>query len=667
MLKRNLKYLPFILLIILSGPAFGQKKEMELGRTEFDALQYHNASRYFQKALLKFTEPNQDQQYVTFMLAECYWMMNDGENAEPYYRQLIGTSFCDSVPVVYLRYASILRSGGNIAGARDVYQRYLKIDPANQEAKTGLQSCEWILASQGKKAQVNLEPLTKVNSPQDDFALAFLSPEHDKIIFTSNRLSDKMKSTDQWTGAAYSDLLQTSYDGKIWGSPEPVEYQGLLNSEIHEGTPSLSGDFKTLYFTRCDKMADKKVYCQIWSTKRLESRWAAPRAVLTDSSTNVGQPSISRDELTLYFSSDKEGTLGGKDIWVARRESRDEPFGTPVNLGKPVNTAGDEVFPYLFNDTTLYFSSNGMKGFGGWDLYKSDRQDNAWGTPVILQEPFNSGYDDFGMIVVKPGEEGFLTSNRPEGKGGDDLYYFSRKTLYFTVEGQVTDLVTLQPLKGAQVQMTGDDGSVNETVTDNKGSFRFDESLVLEDHVYELNFKKDNYFAGKKSFDTWPYDENHDIKLDIQLEPIPEKPIVLPDILYALDKWDLQPQYQDSLTNLVILLKDNENLVIELRSHTDTRGTDEYNEVLSQKRAQTVVDFIISQGIDPRRLVAKGYGEKVPRILDKDAVRENYRFKAGTELNDKFVNSLPSEEIKEAAYQLNRRTEFSVLSKDFKP
>jgi len=667
MLKRNLKYLPFILLIILSKSSYSQKKEMDLGLAEFDALQYHNASGYFRKALLKFTETGPDQQYATFMLAECYWMMNDAGNAEPYYQQLIGTSFSDSVPVVYLRYASILRTRGNIAGARDIYQRYLKSDPANQEAKTGLQSCEWILASQGKKAQVNVEPLTKVNSPQDDFAPAFLSPEHDRIIFTSNRMGDKMKATDQWTGAAYSDLLQTSFDGKNWGDPEPVEYQGLLNSEIHEGTPSLSGDFKTLYFTRCDKMADKKAYCQVWSTKRLESRWSAPRAVLTDSSTNVGQPSISRDELTLYFSSDREGTQGGKDIWVARRENKDEPFGVPVNAGKPVNTSGDEVFPYLFNDTTLYFSSNGLKGFGGWDLYKSAWQGNAWGTPVILQEPFNSGYDDFGMIVIKPGEEGFFTSNRPDGKGGDDLYYFSRKILVFTVEGQVLDQVTLLPMKGVQVQMTGDDGSMNETVTDNKGTYRFDETLVLEDHRYELNFKKDNYFAGKKTFDTWPYDENHDIRIDIQLEPIPEKPIVLPEILYALDKWDLQPQYQDSLTYLVILLKDNGNLVIELRSHTDTRGSDEYNEVLSQKRAQTVVDFIISQGIDPRRLVAKGYGEKVPRILDKDVVRENYRFKAGTELNDRFVNSLPTQEVKEAAYQLNRRTEFSVLSKDFKP
>ncbi len=660
-------YLLLLIMIVLSIQAFAQKKEMELGQSEFDALQYYNASKYFQKALIKYTENTPEKQYVTFMLAECYWMMNDPFGAEPHYNSLAGTNFCDSVPLVYLRYASILRTKGDLTGARDNYKNYLEIDPGNKEALNGLQSCEWILASQGIKAQVIVEPVSTINSREDDFSPAFLTSEKDHLIFTTNRLGDKVKATDQWTGAAYSDLLQSRLDGKAWGNPEPVEYLGLINSEIHEGTPSLSGDYKTLYFTRCDKMAEKKSYCQIWNTKRLESKWATPRLVLADSTTNVGQPSVSSDELKILFSSDRKGSYGGKDIWMAQRTEKDKPFNEPVNLGKIINSSGDEVFPGLYNDTTLLFSSNGYKGFGGWDLYMSTWRNGGWSAPVILQEPFNSGYDDFGMIIVKPGEEGFFTSNRPGGKGGDDIYRFSRKNLLFTVEGQVTDQVTLQPLKGAQVQMTGNDGSFAEAITDSKGNFRFDEKQVLEDKAYEVAVKKDNYFANKADFDTWPYDDDHAIRLEISLEPIPEKPIVLPDILYALDKWDLQPQYQDSLTNLVVLLKDNGNLVIELRSHTDTRGSDQYNEVLSQKRAQTVVDFIISQGIDPRRLVAKGYGEKVPRVLEKDQDRENYRFKAGTELNDQYINRLPTEEIKEAAYQLNRRTEFSVLSKDFKP
>jgi peptidoglycan-associated lipoprotein len=667
MLNLNKIYLLLIIMIVFAGSAFSQKKEIELGHSEFNALQYYNAAKYFQKAILKITGETQEKQYATFMLAECYWMMNEPAEAEPYYKELAGSSFCDSVPLVYLRYANILRTKGDVAGARDNYKKYLQVDPGNQEAKTGLLSCEWILASMDKKAQINVEPLSKINSPEDDFAPAFLTPDHNQLIFTSNRMGDKLKAIDQWTGSAYSDLLETKSDGRTWGDPEPVEYLGLINSEIHEGTPALSGDYKTLYFTRCDKMAGKKSYCQIWNTKRLESRWASPMLVLADTTANVGQPSISKDELTLFFASDMKGTLGGKDIWMVKRESKDQPFGTPVNLGRVINTTGDEVFPYLYNDTTLLFSSNGYNGYGGWDIYMSTGRDVAWNAPVNLQAPFNSGYDDFGIIIIKPGEEGFFTSNRPGGKGGDDIYRFTRKNLLFTVAGKVADLATGQTLKDAKVLMTGDDGSSAETSTDRQGNYRFGNDQVLEDHVYELTYKKDNYFSKKESVNTHPFNDDHDFTVDMQLEPIPEKPIVLPDILYALDKWDLAPQYQDSLTNLVALLNDNGNIVIELRSHTDTRGSDQYNDVLSQKRAQSVVDFIISQGIDPRRLVAKGYGEKVPRVLDKDVVRENYRFKAGTELNDKFINSLPSEEIKEAAYQLNRRTEFSVLSKDFKP
>jgi len=666
-MTRNTLMLLIFLMMLSCVEGLGQKKELELGYSEFSSLQYYSASQYYEKALAKMTGDSPEKLYATFMLAECYRMMNDLAEAEPCYKALSTTSFCDSVPLVYLRYANILRTKGDLSGARENYYKYLQKDPGNLEAKSGLQSCDWILSGKNKRAQINIEPLDKINSPEDDFAPAYLSPERNQVIFTSNRNAAKAKALDQWTGAGFSDLLESRYDGKGWGDPQAVEYLGLINSEIHEGTPALSGDFGTLYFTRCDKMAEKKSYCQIWSTKRLESRWATPRLVISDTSANVGQPSVSHDELTLFFASDRQGTLGGKDIWIVKRDEKAQKFSIPENLGPVINTDADEVFPYFFNDSILLFSSNGHQGFGGWDIFMSVKRNGLWTTPVNLQEPYNSGYDDFGILFKKLGEEGMLTSNRPGGKGGDDIYQFTRKNLAFTISGRITDAVSSLPLKDVQVVMNGDDGSVTETVTDNKGLYKFNENQVLEDHNYELSFRKDNYFSKKENTSTWPYDDHHNIIINSSIEPIPEKPIVLPEILYALDKWDLQPQYQDSLTNLVALLKDNGNLVIELRSHTDTRGSDEYNDVLSQKRAQSVVDFIISQGIDPRRLVAKGYGEKVPRILDKSVTRENYFFKAGTELNDRFINNLPTEEIREAAYQLNRRTEFSVLSKDFKP
>ena len=668
-MKFNINKISFLLflMILFSVQGFSQKKEMELANSEFIDLQFNAAAETYQKVIQKIKEETPEKQYATFMVAECYRMMNDPDQAEPYYKMLVDGNFSDTYPVIYLRYATVLKTKGDVAGAKEYFKKYLKKEPDNQEAKTGVKSCEWLQASQLKRAQVNVSAIKSINSDEDDFGPAFLSRNYDQMVFTSNRAGVSRKKMDQWTGSGFSDLYKSTLSGDTWSDPALFEFLGKINSDIHEGTPSLNGDFSTMYFTRCDRMGETRVFCQIWKTDKIENSWREPRIVFDDSLANIGQPSVSSDELTLVFSSDMKGGKGGKDLWIARRGSKAEEFGKPVILGPGINTPGNEMFPHLFNDTTLLFSSNGYEGYGGLDIFKSVWKKNTWSTPENLLTPINSGYDDFGIIIKIIDEEGYFSSNRPGGKGGDDIYQFTRKNLLFTIAGKVSDFVTQQPLKGAQVLMTGDDGSTAETGTDKQGYYKFSNDQVLEDHAYELTYKKDNYFSKKETVSTHPFDDDHDFTVDMQLEPIPEKPIVLPDILYALDKWDLAPQYQDSLTQLVGLLKDNENIIIELRSHTDTRGSDQYNEILSQKRAQTVVDFIISQGIDPRRLVAKGYGEKVPRVLDKDVVRENYRFKVGTELNDKFINSLPSEEIREAAYQLNRRTEFSVLSKDFKP
>jgi peptidoglycan-associated lipoprotein len=572
----------------------------------------------------------------------------------------------DTVPEVNLHYANILLTKGDIPGAKDYFEKYLEQVPGNPEATTGLRKCDWILANQGEKAQVHVYPLKSVNSEYDDFGVTFSSENFDQIIFTSNRIYDKVKSKDQWTGSTFSDLYVSSWNGKSWSKPEPLKSEGKINSDLHEGTPSVGGDFQSLYFTRCGKMVEDKAYCQIWMTRKIEGEWTRPELVISDSVSNVGQPAISQDELSLIFASDMEGSIGGKDLWIARRKSREEEFGTPERLGPTINTKGDEVFPHLFNDT-LYFSSNGREGYGAWDLYKSFYIDNSWSPPVNLQEPFNSGYDDFAIAFRPSGQEGCFCSNRPEGSGGDDIYMFTRRYLLFTVSGQVKDNNTLLSMKKVKVMLVKDAKDTSIAYSDRHGRYHFDTTSVPEDHNYELIFRQDNYFSIKEEFSTLPYRDDHDFTFDIKLDPIPEEPIVLPDILYALDKWDLQPQYQDSLMQLTNLLKDNENLVIELRSHTDSRGSDEYNDVLSQKRAQSVVDFLVTQGIDPGRLVAKGYGERIVRVLDKDLVRENYRFKAGTKLTDEYIKSLPKEDIREAAYQLNRRTEFAVLAKDYKP
>lgn len=657
-----------ILVLILAGNAgFAQKKEMAAADSLFRDLQFNSAAENYEKAVKKMKETSAEKQFCIFRIAECYRMMNDPDLAEPYYRQLVEANYGDTTPVVYLRFAGILKTKGDVEAAKNYFTKYLQLDPASTEALTGLKSCEWLLANQDKKAQVVVEEIKAINSPDDEFGPAYLDPSFQTLVFTSNRVTADAKNIDQWTGSTFSDLYTSTFTGKGWNEPSLIENAGLLNSDIHEGTPSLNGDFSVLYYTRCGKVAETKAFCEIWKTSKSGGKWGKPELVLFDSTANVGHPSISKDELTLLFSSNKDGGAGGKDIWMARRASKEDAFSTPVPLGNMINTAGDELFPYLYNDTTLLFASDGLEGYGGLDIYISHYRKNNWTKPQNLLTPINSTYDDFGIILQKPVEEGCFCSNRSGGTGGDDIYRFYRKILMFTASGHVKDNNTLLSIKGVKVTLVSDIGDSTTVLTDKQGVFRFDEKLVLEDHIYELIFKMDGYFSKKEEITTFPYEENHEFTVDITLEPIPEKPIVLPDILYELDKWDLAPQYQDSLMQLVRLLKDNESLVIELRSHTDSRGSSEYNDVLSQKRAQSVVDFIVSQGIDPGRLVAKGYGERISRVLDKDVLRENYLFKAGTELNDEFVNKLPSKEIREAAYQLNRRTEFAVIAKDYKP
>ena len=437
----------------------------------------------------------------------------------------------------------------------------------------------------------------------------------------------------------------------------------------------------------------------------------------------MGHPSIGSDE-TIFFSADLPGGFGGKDIWMAKKDKKGGKY-TKVNLGPLINTAGDELFPFIRNDSLLYFSSNGLPGMGGLDIFVSTRSktgtantyqwkntqintsianadgatsiqwqsypanatlataeaatssayqaggamtSDRWTKPINLKSPINSPADDFGIVFNGDElEQGLFTSNRQGGKGRDDIYSFIIPPVYYTLEGNITDDRTLQPIAGAKVRIVGTDGRALEYNTDDKGHYAFNKMQILANTTYDILVTRKDYFNEKGRETTVGIERSKDLVRNFVLRPIPKKPVVLPDILYDLAKWDLKPQYRDSLQGLIETLDANENIVIELASHTDSRDSDERNDILSQKRAQSVVDYLISRGIDPDRLVARGYGERVPRTLNKDMTKEGYAFKAGTVLSDSVINLLPSASVKEAAFQLNRRSEFSILRNDYVP
>jgi peptidoglycan-associated lipoprotein len=426
-----------------------------------------------------------------------------------------------------------------------------------------------------------------------------------------------------------------------------------------------------MYFTRCGTDRETENGCQIYVSKKQGRGFSEPQPIDLggDSASVFGHPAVDPDETMLIFSSPKKGGAGGKDLWIVTKKEGGGTFSSPRNLGANINTMGDEVFPSLRGDSVLYFASTGHPGMGGLDIFKSVKQeDGTWGDPINLRPPLNTSYDDFGITWHPDGmEQGFFSSNRKGGRGGDDIWFFINPPKIYTVSGKVADNNTLQPVEGAEVNLVSSDGTIVSATTNSVGYFEFNDEQIQENVTFELMVVKDEYFNEKTMETTVGLEASKDFEMNFSLMPIPAEPIVLPDILYDLGKWELKPQFQDSLQGLIETLDANETIVVEIASHTDARDSEERNDILSQKRAESVVDYLILRGIDPDRLIAKGYGERIPFVVKSDISRADYEFTEGDVLTEAFIDSLPSLEVREAAHQMNRRTEFSIISKDYVP
>ncbi len=661
----KIKYIFFVVLIVINSALYSQQKFVNKGDQDLNNLQYQSAVENYLKALKKIKDDSPDKDKLLFKIANSYRLMNNPHKSVKWYKQIVDTDFAIESPYINLYYAEALKQKGEIANARKYYKKFLEVFPDNALAINALLACEKY-GDSTLMSPYDVKNLALVNSENDDYSAVFSSKDYDEIIFSSNRKESVGKEKDNWTDAWFSDFYISNYDNNVWGEAVSADESGIVNTNANEGAGIFDSRFSTFYFTRCQKGAAQKVYCEILQSERSGQRWSRPRTVLSDTASNVGQPWISDDELLIYFASNRKGGYGGKDIWVASRKRKSNEFDNFKNLGALINTPGDEMFPYFTKDSLLYFSSNGHPSYGGLDIFVSALKDTSWSEVENMLAPINSKSDDFAM-VFKNSKQGFFSSNRSEGKGGDDIYSFTRKKLKFTLDGIVKDESTKKPLENVKILLLNDEISLLETFSDSEGEFSVDSSHFNENNNYEILFSKEGYFAQRDSLNTFGFNANNEFNFIVEMKVIPVEPIVLPDILYDYDKWDLKPQYRDSLNVLVRVLKDNPNLVIELRSHTDSRSNLKYNDELSQKRAQTVVDFLIGKGINRDRLLAKGYGERVPRIILEDINIANLKLKKGTVLDEKFIESVSSDDAKEKLYELNRRTEFKVISDDFIP
>jgi len=647
-----------ILLLLLPAGLSAQKQKTERAYAAFEAGSYYEAIDFFKDVYSK-TREKQLKADMVFMVSECYRLINDPKNAELWYKRSVRSPF--PKPEAQYRLAESTKKLGRYPQAIEEFRKYRQLVPGDPRTEQQIRACELAMEWQASPESYNVEELKDANSRDSDFGPAFARDDYGLLWFTSSRDDARGNKEHGATGQSFTDIFETRLDKKgKWSTPVPVDF---LNSEFEEGTPSFSSDYTELWFTRCEAGKREKKGCVIMYSTREGTRWTDPvkQEILADSLV-AAHPAISPDGQTLYFVSDIPGGLGGKDIYRVTRTSPGSAWSRPENLGADINTRGDELFPYMRDNGWLYFASDGHIGMGGLDIFRAVPQGGDGWMVENMRSPLNTHADDFGITFEKEAEKGIFSSSR-KGRAVDDLYTFVMPPLLFSITGLVKDEKTGQPVEGATVQLIASDGANMQSETGAAGDFKF--SLRPEvDYIFLASNK--GFLNGKEKETTRGQDKSRDFMATILLTPI-DKPIELPNIFYDFGKWDLRPESMVSLDKLVETLNDNPNVTIELMSHTDSRDTEEYNMDLSQKRAQSVVDYLIGKGIAADRLTARGYGETSPKVVDALILGDSPFLREGVTLTEQYINSLASEEQKEIAHQINRRTEFRVLSTDYQP
>jgi peptidoglycan-associated lipoprotein len=655
------RFATFILFVftVLLNPIDAQSGKTRKAETAFKAGEYYNAIDLYKEAYSSIRD-NTGKDQIMFQIAQCFRLANEPLKAEMWYRKAIEKGYSDPIAILY--HAEMQKMNMKYEEAKENYKLYKASVPNDSRADNGIKSCELAMKWIENPSGYLVESMKFFNSKDNDFCPAYANSDYSEVVFTSSRDGSTGNAIHGATGQNFSDLYSSKVDRKgSWSQPVPLP-EGI-NSEAEEGAASFSGDFKTIYFTSCKKVKNKDVGCQIYTAQLEGEQWGREKPIEIEGDSIVtSHPAISPDESTLYFVSDMSGGQGGKDIWKITRAGKGGEWSKPENLGPEINTPGDEMFPYVHPDGTLYFSSNGHIGMGGLDIFKAKQDDKGKWKIENMESPINSNADDFGITFMAKQEKGYFSSSRTT-RGDDDIYMFSLPPLKFNVIGFVKDEKTNTPIADATVKSISSDGITIDAKTDKAGSFKF---ILKPATDYLFIASREGYLNGKERETTKGLDRSRDFKTQISMMSI-DKPIELPNIFYDFNKWDLREESKVALDKLVETLNDNPNITIELMSHTDSRGSDEDNNVLSQKRAQSVIYYLIEKGIAADRLTAKGYGESQPKTIDAKTAEQYSFLKESTILSETFINSLKDTDLQEIAHQINRRTEFRVLRTDYKP
>lgn len=643
--------------LLLTAVAAGcRTPKLSEADAQFQRGEYYDASVTYKKVYNKLRKKEERPQRgeVAFKMGRCYRLLNMSARASAAFQNALRYEYPDST--THFMLAQALHADGKYAAALRSYDKYLEFCPDDSLAINCAEGCRTAQEIRARGSRYVVKQAKLFNSRRADFCPMYLGADCDQIYYTSTTEKATGDKKSEITGMKNADVFFSKKNEKgEWERPEPVE--GELNTEFDEGIVAFSPDAQTMYLTKARRELNAPTSVEIYTSTRSDAKWSAPVKfeITADTLSTFGHPAVSPDGEYLYFVSDMPGGYGGKDIW---RISLKERQGSLVNLGPDINTEGNDDFPYVRSDGSLYFSSDGHPGMGGLDIFRA----TAVGDPADLRWkvenmgfPINSAGDDFGITFGK-GEDGFFSSNRGDARGYDHIYSFEYDPVRITIEGLVMDKDE-EPVKNAIIRIVGNDGSNQKEVARDDGSFSF---ALHRGVKYVMLAGAKGYLNQKQEFasDSTMEDANYWVEFIL---PSISKPSVVENIFYDYDKADLRPESKTALNELIAVLHDNPNVTIEMASHTDRWGSDTYNINLSERRAKSVVDYLVENGISRDRLQPHGYGKSRPKTVTKRIARLYPQFKEGDILTEEFIKTL-SEEDQQAADQINRRTEFSVLS-----
>lgn len=647
----------FVLLLTCLLVSCGPEKYMKRGNEASAIGEWQKASLEYAKAYAKTPSTEREKRgVIAYKMADANRKFGYVAKALASYRNAARYKFTDSL--TYLQMADMEMQSRDYKNALAHYEDFLKQNPGNADALRGIQSAVAApnLRQQGSHYTVREEKF--LNSHYADYSPVIFD---DKIFLSSTRKESQGEDISGITGMKSGDLFVCTKDAKgKWGRPEAIE--GGVNTNFDEGSCAFGAD-GTMYFTRCTWDANYPRMAEIMASPRSDASWGEAKRceLLSDTLSVYAHPAPSPDGRYLYFVSNMPGGEGGLDIW--RSEITPMGFGLMENLGPEINTPGDEMFPSFRPNGDLYFSSNGRVGMGGLDIYKatSDSLMRKDGTleghwfVEHLPSPVNSNGDDFGMTFDGIHNRGYFSSNRTNRRGWDKIYSFECPEIELSVVGWVYEQDGYE-LPQAQVFMVGDDGTNEKVNLKLDGSFEVE---VKPNVKYAFMATCPGYMNANQTYSIAPQAESHSDTLQFPL-PSVKVPVLVHNVFYEFNKANLLPQSFPALDDLVKLLKQNPQIAIELSAHCDYRGSQAYNQPLSQRRAESVVKYLTEHGIPNQRVIARGYGKMKPKVITPKFA-ELYPFlHAGDTLTEAFIRKLPKTQ-QDTCNALNRRTEFSVV------